>query len=87
MATEKTRFANLVDRVGISKAIEEVLADRAVHFFTQDIIRKGMTMDPLDAYYDAALATEVLRAWLDHVIPMGRWPRIRTPSEGGKGPL
>ena len=67
-----TRFQSLVQRVGISRAIEEVLGDPSVHNFTKDTIRRGLRLDPLDAFYDVQLASEVLRAFLDHVLPIGR---------------
>ena len=64
-----TRFQSMVENVGITKAIEAVLADPTVHFFTQDTIRRGLQMDPVDAFHDVELASEVLRAFLDHVLP------------------
>jgi len=65
---EKTRFAKDVDVIGVRLAIDNVLLDPCVHFFTKDTIRRGLNMDPLDAYYDAALATEVLRAHMDDLL-------------------
>jgi len=65
-----TRFQSLVQRVGISKAIDEVLKDPSVHNFTKDTIRRGLQLDCLDASRDVQLAAEVLRAHLDHVLPM-----------------
>jgi len=76
---EKTRFAKDVENVGLRQAIDDVLLDPTVHFFTKDTIRRGLNMDPLDAYYDAALATEVLRAHMDDLLKT--YPH---PAKGAK---
>jgi hypothetical protein len=34
--------------------------DLSVHYFTHDIIKRGRTLDPVDAYQDALLAAQVL---------------------------
>ena len=61
------RFTDLVAAEGFQKALDTVLGDPSVHFFTTDTIVRGLSLDPLDACRDAELAAEVLRAHLDHI--------------------
>lgn len=61
------RFTDLVASEGFDKALDTLLADPGVHFFATDTIVRGLSLDPLDAFHDAALAAEVLRAHLDHI--------------------
>lgn len=68
---EQTRFSKYVQTIGLTEAIELVLADPSVHFFTKDTIRHGLSIDPLDAFYDVKLALEVLEAHLQKVTDQG----------------
>jgi len=65
------RFTDLAAAEGFDAALKTLLADPGVHFFATDTIRRGLTLDPLDACYDAELAAEVLRAHLDHITRKG----------------
>lgn len=40
--------------------VQRILASDGVHFFTKEIIQKGLTKDALDAVYDVKLALEYL---------------------------
>ncbi len=70
-AKEQTRFQREVEANGIHEALDAVLEDPSVRFFAKDTIRAGLGMDPLDAYLDACLAADVLRAWMDEVLKTG----------------
>ena len=47
---------------------DKVLNSDSVHSFTKDIIKQGLTKDPVDAYYDCKLALEVLKEHMDQVL-------------------
>lgn len=47
--------------------VEPILNDPTVHNFTKEIIRKGMTLDPVDAVADVRLALYALHAILEDV--------------------
>ena len=51
-----------------NKLKDEVLNSNSVHYFTKDIIKQGLTKDPVDAYYDCKLALEVLKEHMDQVL-------------------
>lgn len=46
----------------------KVLNSNSVHYFTKDIIKQGLTKDPVDAYYDCKLALNVLKEHMDQVL-------------------
>ncbi len=47
---------------------DKVLNSDSVHSFTKDIIKQGLTKDPVDAYYDCKLALDVLKGHMDQVL-------------------
>ena len=47
---------------------DKVLNSDSVHFFTKDIIKQGLTKDPVDAYYDCKLALDVLKEHMDQIL-------------------
>ena len=54
------------------EAMQAVLSDPCVHFFTKDTIRRGLTLDCVDAYNDVNLAAHVLRKVMDKALGRGR---------------
>lgn len=40
----------------------KLLSDPTVHNFTKDIIKEGLRLNPVDAYYDCKIALQVLRS-------------------------
>ena len=47
---------------------KEVLKSPGISNFTKDIIKQGLTKDPVDAYYDCKLALEVLKEHMNEVL-------------------
>ena len=45
----------------IEEAIQEVLADPAVHNLTKDTLRAALAKDLVDAYFDVKLAADLLK--------------------------
>jgi hypothetical protein len=45
----------------IDQEIQEVLASNGAHFFLKDILRKGTTIDCVDAYHDVQFAADLLK--------------------------
>ena len=47
---------------------EQVLNDDGVHYFCKEIIKTGLTKDPVDAVYDCELALRVLKENMEQVF-------------------
>ena len=52
---------NKLDRMTADEAVEQILEDPSVHTLTKEIIRRGLDLDCVDAYYDVELAAAVLK--------------------------
>lgn len=48
--------------------VEELLDSYSVHFFTQEIITKGLRKDPVDAVHDVQLALDALKMVADDTL-------------------
>ncbi|KKK65221.1 hypothetical protein LCGC14_2976320 [marine sediment metagenome] len=62
---------SILDTMTALEAVKDVLADDGVHNLTKDIIRRGLNLDPVDAYFDARLAADVLKKVMDHRLGRG----------------
>ena len=56
------------EKYGYLANLDEVLNSDSVHNFTKDIIKQGLSKDPVDAYYDCKLALDVLKEHMDSVL-------------------
>lgn len=45
----------------IDSEIQQVLASNGAHSFLKDILRKGTTIDCVDAYHDVKFAADLLK--------------------------
>lgn len=45
----------------IDSEIQQVLASNGAHNFLKDILRKGTTIDCVDAYHDVEIAADLLK--------------------------
>ncbi len=48
--------------------LDRVMSGDSVHNFTKDIIREGLTKDPLDAVRDCELALRCLKEHMEEVF-------------------
>lgn len=56
-------------RLTVSDAnIQKALSSNGVHFFAKDMLRKGITLDCVDAYHDALLVTTLLKERMDAIF-------------------
>lgn len=56
--------------LSFEEKFNHVMRANDVHNFTKEVIRKGVTLDAVDAYYDALLAVEILRARMDAALAL-----------------
>jgi hypothetical protein len=52
----------------IDQQIQEVLASSGAHSLVKDTLRKGITLDCVDAYYDARLAADLLKERMNAIL-------------------
>jgi hypothetical protein len=52
----------------IDQQIQEVLAYNGAHNLLKDILRKGITVDCVDAYHDVKFAADLLKARMDALL-------------------
>jgi hypothetical protein len=52
----------------IDQEIQEVLASNGAHNLLKDILRKGITVDCVDAYHDVKFAADLLRDRMNAIL-------------------
>jgi hypothetical protein len=52
----------------IDREIQEVLASNGARSLVKDTLRKGITVDCVDAYYDARLAADLLKERMNAIL-------------------
>jgi hypothetical protein len=52
----------------IDQEIQEVLASSGARSLVKDTLRKGITLDCVDAYYDARLAADLLKERMNAIL-------------------
>jgi len=70
-----------IKEIGLDETIKKILSDPGVHFFTQEIIRKELGLDPVDACFDVLIAAEVLEAHMDRCLYGSPYPKKKGGGE------
>jgi hypothetical protein len=52
----------------IDQEIQEVLASNGAHNLLKDILRKGITVDCVDAYHDVQFAADLLKQRMNALL-------------------
>jgi len=71
------RVRDSIKANGLDLTIKAIMENDGVHFFTKDIIRRGLGLDPIDACYDVLIAAEVLEAHMDRCLYGSPYPGLK----------